>query len=1362
MGVLSIAVGKLGPADIKQLSVYIFTLAGLSVSILILAAAMAVIGNIDPTGVNRALNAIYSLCAVIVVLVAASNLAGPNMGGLGKMLLEISAAMFIMVYIIKTVAGMDPESLVKGSLFVAGFALFVLALAGISRLAGKNIASMGKSLVSIGIAMGIIVGVTWLIGKLDPETMAKGYVGILAFALIIKALVWAVKSAGKDAPKIGSTLLAMSASIGILALVVRMLAGMEWEALGKGLLGVAALAGIITGLTAAVRLAGKDAPKIAGTLIAMSTAILILAGTSLILSMISIEGLVKGITAVGLLSGLMTMMIRALKDAQNVKGSLIAMTVMIGVLTMAVAALCLIPTEKLLPAAGALTAVMSAMALMMYSMKSLTNVNGKSLLNLLAMVGVVAALGAIVYGLSLIPNPENALKNVGAVSALMGAMTLMLIPLTLIGNLAGFTALKGILALTAMVVPLAAFVAALHFMPDISVAEGTLLKLVTLMTAMTLLLVPLTLIGALGGFTALVGVLALTAMVVPLAAFCLALNYLPDVTKSTGNVILLTALMTAMTALLIPLTLIGFLAIGALAGIVALTAMVIPLAAFGIALALLPDITGAMGNVDLLTGLMYTMVHLLQLLAPIGPMAAIGVVALAGLEALMIATGAFAVAAGALVKYVPGMQECLDVGLVVLEQLALALGRIIGNVIAGFVDSLAGAMDSLVAIGFGLSAFMIAATPFITIARTVDESVGVGIKNMIGAILGFTAAQFLNGLVSLIEWAPSMGNLGAQLSSFMMNALPFIMGAKLVDEEAIAGIKCLTEALLLLTAAELLNGLTSLITGGVDYDSLSSNLNKFGTAIVGFSNTIKEGGVDAEAVQAAADAGKVIVELQNSIPKEGGWFQTIFGSSDLGTFSTNLVAFGEAIVGFSNEVKGNVDSEAVQAAADAGAVLVELQDSIPKSGGLLQFITGTNDLGTFATQIKSFGSAIAGFSKEVKGNVDSDAVEAAANAGKILVDLQNAIPKSGGLKGLIFGDNDLKDFGSSLKGLGEGLAGFSEKFTDIGTSNLNNAIDACEKLVDLAKGMSGVDFGGIENFSDSLGNIGKLSVKNFVNAFKNAASDVKSAGETLVLNALKGVNNAKDDFKKAGKTLATKLGDGIKDAKTSVKSNLTSMLSSAVTTIRGKYESFYNAGGYVVSGFAAGITDSTWKAEAKAKAMANAAEKAAKEALEVNSPSKVFIPLGKAIPEGLVKGMDMMGNAVSRSSEDMAHVALNSTRGVLANIADAINSDIDTQPTIRPVLDLSDISSGAGALSGMFGDQLVGVSANASRISASMNLRQNGANNDVISAIKDLGRKMGTSTGNTYMINGLSYNEGDEVSEALKTIVGAVRRDRRS
>jgi hypothetical protein len=185
-------------------------------------------------------------------------------------------------------------------------------------------------------------------------------------------------------------------------------------------------------------------------------------------------------------------------------------------------------------------------------------------------------------------------------------------------------------------------------------------------------------------------------------------------------------------------------------------------------------------------------------------------------------------------------------------------------------------------------------------------------------------------------------------------------------------------------------------------------------------------------------------------------------------------------------------------------------------------------------------------------------------------------------------------------------------------------------------------------------------------------------------------------------------------------------------------------------------------AEAEARAMANAAEKAAKDALKVNSPSKVFIPLGKAIPEGLAKGMNMMGSVVSHSSEDMAHVALSSTRGVLANIADAVNSDIDTQPTIRPVLDLSDISSGAGAIGSLFGDQLVGVSANAGSISAAMNLRQNGANNDVISAIKDLGRKMGTSTGNTYMINGLSYNEGDDVSEALKTIVGAVRREGRS
>lgn len=1360
MGALSWAIGKLGPADVKQMAVYVFSLAGISVSILVLAAAMAVIAKIDPSGFDRAMNAIYGLCAVIVVLVAASNLAGPQMGTLGATLLQVSAAMLILAYIMKTVAGMDDDSLIKGGLFVAGFTLFVLALTGISRLAGTRMASMGKSLVSIGIALGIIVGVTWLIGKLDPETMAKGYVGILAFALIIKALVWAVKSAGKDAPKIGSTLLAMAAAIGILSLVVRILASMEWEALGKGVAGVTALAGIITGLTAAVSLAGKDAPKIAGTLIAMSTAILILAGTSLILSMISIEGLAKGITAVGLLSGLMTMMIHALKDAKNVKGSLIAMTVMIGILTMAVAALCLIPTEKLLPAAGALTAVMSAMALMMYSMKSMEKVNGKSLLNLLAMVGVVVALGAIVYGLSLIPNPENALKNVGAVSALMGAMTLMLIPLTLIGKLAGNAALKGVLALTAMVVPLAAFVAALHFMPEITVTEDTLLKLVTLMTAMTLLLVPLTLIGALGGFTALLGVLALTAMVVPLAAFCLALNYLPDVTKATGNVILLTTLMTAMTALLIPLTLIGLLAVPALAGVVALTAMVVPLAAFGIALALLPDITDSVGTLNILISVMYTMTNLLYLIAPIGPLALIGVTALAALEAVMVSVGALAAAVGAL-DFI-GLGMFIDKGIPILENLANAVGSILGNVITGFTDALANGLDSLPLIGTHLSNFMTNCEGFISGAKTVDDKVLAGVGILSSALLAFTAAQLLNGLVSLIEYAPTMGMLGTQLSNFMINAMPFIVGAKTVDETAINGVKCLTEALMLLTAAELLNGLTSFITGGIDFDSLGDDLSKFGETIVGFSDKLKEGAVDGDAVEAAAKAGMVIVELCNALPKNGGWVDTIFGGSDLGGFSLRLGMFGEAIVTFSQTVAGNISMDAVKSAKNAGLIMAELMEAIPKTDGILQLFTGTNDLDTFGNDIVQFGYDMRAFSQIVTGHISEEAATAAKNAGTILAELQNAIPASGGVKGWLFGDNDLGTFGDNLRELGDGLVGFSTTVAGVGTTNLNNAIDSCVKLVNMAKGMSGVDFGGVESFSDSLGNIGQLSVQNFVNAFKNAASEVSDAGKTLVLNALKGVQKSHEDFKKAGTAAVTKLRDGMETAKEKVSISVKTMMAKVLSTIRGKYEVFYNTGKFVVSGFAAGISANTYLAEAKAKAMANAAEKAAKEALGVNSPSKVFIPLGKAIPEGLVKGMNMLGGLVSRSSEDMAHTAVNSTRGVLSSIADAINSDIDTQPTIRPVLDLSDVSSGAGALNGMFSDQLVGVSANASRLSSSMNLRQNGANNDVISAIKDLGRRLGTSTGNTYMINGLSYSEGDDVAEAFKTIVRAARQERRS
>ena len=73
----------------------------------------------------------------------------------------------------------------------------------------------------------------------------------------------------------------------------------------------------------------------------------------------------------------------------------------------------------------------------------------------------------------------------------------------------------------------------------------------------------------------------------------------------------------------------------------------------------------------------------------------------------------------------------------------------------------------------------------------------------------------------------------------------------------------------------------------------------------------------------------------------------------------------------------------------------------------------------------------------------------------------------------------------------------------------------------------------------------------------------------------------------------------------------------------------------------------------------------------------------------------------------------------------------------------------------------ISVLSNVGKISSMMNGIQNGTNDDVISAIKDLGRKIGGISGNTYNVNGVTYDDGSNISAAVKTLVRAARIERR-
>jgi hypothetical protein len=368
---------------------------------------------------------------------------------------------------------------------------------------------------------------------------------------------------------------------------------------------------------------------------------------------------------------------------------------------------------------------------------------------------------------------------------------------------------------------------------------------------------------------------------------------------------------------------------------------------------------------------------------------------------------------------------------------------------------------------------------------------------------------------------------------------------------------------------------------------------------------------------------------------------------------------------------------------------------------------------------------------------DVESIKAAVSSIKAITSLADADLEN-------ISDN-IDDFGDKLEDFGSAVSDFCEELTAVDSSSMTTAINNVNEISSMARNLNDLDSSGAIEFKKAVETIGKTAFDKFTEALSGATAsvDATDAAKSMIENAITGVKSKKESFNKALKSLVS---DGIGVIKTQTN-----------------YDKFLAAGAYLVDGFAAGIRENTYKAEAKAAAMANAAEAAAKAALAINSPSKVFRKIGYSVPEGFAMGIDRMSGLVQNSVTGMADGAIKNVSRSISRIGDAVNADIDSQPTIRPVLDLSDVRSGASAISGLFNEKtLVGVRANVSSINRSMNDNlQNGGNSDIISAINKLRKDLGNVGNTTYQINGITYDDGSALQDAFGTIVRQARIERR-
>ena len=379
------------------------------------------------------------------------------------------------------------------------------------------------------------------------------------------------------------------------------------------------------------------------------------------------------------------------------------------------------------------------------------------------------------------------------------------------------------------------------------------------------------------------------------------------------------------------------------------------------------------------------------------------------------------------------------------------------------------------------------------------------------------------------------------------------------------------------------------------------------------------------------------------------------------------------------------------------------------------------------------------------------------------------------------------DLGDKLKKLSDGVKTFTGGWTVAkGIKNAETVAEAAVKLsgVNFESVKAGLDkfAGSMKKLGDSSGSISGLGNKISKNIIKpitelepkvknagskiadalssglNSNGDIKTAANKLVNGALKTIGSKTSNFENIGTKLSSSLAKGVKSKEDTIKKYCVAGLKSGLTSVKEYRDDFYDAGAYVAAGMASGMKSKNTEIQNAANSMAAAAEAAVRAKLKINSPSKVFMAIAKSIPEGFAKGIGKFGNNIKNSTVAMSETAIGTAVKMFSGLAAMLETDVNTQPTIRPVVDLSDVKTGVGAIEGMFGfGPTVGVTSNLGAISSMMNNRnQNGSNADVVSAIDKLRGELGNVGGDSIVINGVTYNDDSGISDAAKALVRAI------
>ena len=1251
-GVTKILDGVRGSLEAWQTKLKSDALGKIAASIAVLSVSLLVLSSIDSDKVTGSLAAMGTMFAELIASMAVLDklsIDGKAANKTASAMIKMGAALLVLSLAMKNIGELEPEQLAEGLIGV-GVLLAEIDLFLNTAKFDKNASKSATGMILFAAAIKILSTAVKSLGEMDWDDMAKGLVGVGVLLAEVEIFLNNAKFNGK-AVLTATGIVILASAIKVLASACKDFGSMSWGEITKGLASIAAL---LLEITAFTKLTG-DAKHVISTGLAL------------------IE-----------IAAAMKIFASAMSDFGSMSGSEIAKGLMAmgGALAEVAIAVNLMPKNMVSVGAG-LVVVGAALKIVASALSSMGNMSWEEIAKGLVAMG--GALAELAIGLNVM---NGTLAGSAALLVAAGALTVLTPVLVILGNMSWEAIAKGLITVAGAFTIMGVAGAVLGSLaPSILAISGALALLgvgsVAIGAGLTLIGTGLTSIAV--GLTSLAASFASSGALIVGGLSAIVLGFaglIPAIAEKIGEAIVVfcgaissgtPAIGEAVKAIV--LTLVDILVecvpaiadgalqlvTGVLASLVTYTPQIVDSvmqflievlegiarnvpqlvqAAMDVVGAFFAGVLSALSNIDsgsliqgiAAVGLLTALVAALGAVSGLIPAAMTGVL---GMGVVITELAVVLAAIGALAQ-IPGLEWLISEGGQFLQTVGNAIGGFVGGIVGGFMS---GVSSSFPQIGADLSSFMTNVKPFIDGARSISPDMLTGVKALTEAIILITAADLLEGLTSWLTGGSSLSDFAEQLVPFgeaMMKFSNTISGldGDLVSTAAIAG-KTLAEM-----AATLPNtgGVVGFFVGENDMEEFGNQLSGFGKSMMDFADSIK--GLDSNAVQNAAIAGKAMAEMAATLPNTGGAVSFFTGNNDMDTFGDQLVPFGKAIKEYSNAVAG-LDADAVVNSATAGKALVELANTLPKCGGLAEVFTGSNSLAAFGDDIIQFGEDLSAYANAIK-DVKPEIVTASANAAQALSNLATGLPDSSLFDKWFGGDQTLASFGKDIASFGTGMGNYYSKVASIDLTKLSGVVAQVWSLVDLAKGIQGVDASGLSSFGNSLKIMANTGISEFTSAFSNSTAEVSKAvqgmlssvsvsitnGKTLTTPGMESVMKSLADVvtKKATEinnsvtTMMKGVATTIRSSDSSIKSAMQTALSGAVTTVNSLKPQFETAGENAGQGFVNGIRSMLDSSSAAGRSLALAALNAAKKALDSHSPSREFIHLGENMGEGLAIG----------------------------------------------------------------------------------------------------------------------------------------------